>query len=643
MNKKFFSKVTAVLLVVFILASSFTGCSLLDDLKSDYVSLEVTHEIISESKNNKPIYSCNIIATISNNYISDITDGTITLNIPSECKIIEPDKTIDCDIKTGNTKEVLWEIEIPVTSEDQNIEIEVTLSADNINSFNSYDSIFVEGINQNDNRLNFEIDTWKFQNYTVNNIPLMQDDYNALLYPLSNNERAIIKRKVRSAAGGQCYGMASTCIISKVNRYPLEKIDSKASCIHDIKKQKESKSFIGYYYLMQFLNPAKDKIAEYASKNDIEILNELITLSNSVKSGGSPILVCFYGDNWGHAVVAYGNEIAKYENNGINYTNCILIYDNNSPEWSSDRYIYYNENGDWCIPAYEDATKLGLVTNKMEFIDFQNLEQNNKSVYSYITAQGTEELIINSSNGESWNISGAGKISENVVAYYDIGSNSKDNLNIAIKNNGNNEPSYEIKSNKEEKVFLTTQFENYYFEAETETGNSVVMNPEGTVKINGKAEKLSIKITNDIVDIEDPFSEILVSAKEGSNATLSVDIGGYKLSGDDLSNIIISTSNDTLNNTAKISDITDTVYITTESDKMVVKIDEDKNGIFETIIATGKESEIKPYSQGFNFTNLWLYIILGISIIAIGISTFFIILRIKNKRKKVKKDDEWYY
>ncbi len=44
---------------------------------------------------------------------------------------------------------------------------------------------------------------------------------------------------------------------------------------------------------------------------------------------------------------------------------------------------------------------------------------------------------------------------------------------------------------------------------------------------------------------------------------------------------------------------------------MVVKIDEDKNGIFETIIATGKESEIKPYSQGFNFTNLWLYIILG--------------------------------
>ncbi len=88
------SQKTTLLLVALVVMLSFllTGCNvelLLQDLATDYIQVNVDYELQSESYRNEQLYTYQIDAVITNNYIFDLSDATITLTVPSGVEIVE--------------------------------------------------------------------------------------------------------------------------------------------------------------------------------------------------------------------------------------------------------------------------------------------------------------------------------------------------------------------------------------------------------------------------------------------------------------------------------------------------------------------------------------------------------------------------
>ena len=670
--KKIFLKASQksiALLMVFVMMLSLvlTGCSvedLLQELATDYIRISVNHELLTESYKNEPLYTYQIDAVVSNNYITDLTDATVALNIPDGVEIVDGKAKIKEKISCGEESEYYytWKVSIEPTVEDRNLDYSVSVSSQLITTISTFESIFVQGRNENNNGLDFSVDTWNFQNYTVKPIPITQEDYDALFLDLNNTERETIKDHIKNGAGGQCYGMAITTILAKSNRLDLNSLQENAPNLHSVSKNEASQSTIAYYYLTQFLNPAKDKITQYVTMGKDQKLKELIDLSTKVESGGTPVLLCFYlNGGGGHAVVAFGCEKCKETYDGTTFNNRILIYDNNLP--NNFEYLYYNDNGDWEILYKDnndnlqkpyDTSSLGFITATMELIDISNIEQNRKSVYSYITSRNNENIEI-SSNGTTWKINGTNTNgAENVVAYYDIDATDNSNLNIAIKKDTAESP-YTVKSQDEKKSLdVSINYDNFYISAKADGDDNVNLSPSGSVDIKGETTDFNLSITANEGYAPTTWSTITIDAKSGTNPKLEVTDKGYILSGEGLNKVNVYAENSTTANGLTLSTKETTVFLSQEGENLCVKSDEDKDGQYETILVTGTTVDphdptsggsefnlgsIFDFGSGFKFggdsgsIDLWIIILIA-GVLLVSVITTAIIVALRSKKKK---------
>jgi len=663
------SKKSIALLISFVMMLSLmlTGCSvedLLQELATDYIRISVNHELLTESYKNEPLYTYQIDAVVSNNYITDLTDATVALNIPDGVEIIDGKAKIKEKISCGEESEYYytWKVSIEPTVEDRNLDYSVSVSSQLITTVSTFESIFVQGRNENDNGLDFSVDTWNFQNYTVKPIPITQEDYDALFLDLNNTERETIKDHIKNGAGGQCYGMAITTILAKSNRLDLNSLQENAPNLHSVSKNEASQSTIAYYYLTQFLNPANDKITQYVTMGKDQKLKELIDLSTKVESGGTPVLLCFYlNGGGGHAVVAFGCEKCKETYDGTTFNNRILIYDNNLP--NNFEYLYYNDNGDWEILYKDnnddlqkpyDTSSLGFITATMELIDISNIEQNRKSVYSYITSRNNENIEI-SSNGTTWKINGTNTNgAENVVAYYDIDATDNSNLNIAIKKDTAESP-YTLKSQDEKKgLDVSINYDNFYISAKADGDDNVNLSPSGSVDIKGETTDFNLSITANEDHAPTTWSTITIDAKSGTNPKLEVTDKGYILSGEGLNKVNVYAENSTTANELTLSTKETTVFLSQEGENLCVKSDEDKDGQYETILVTGTTVDphdptsggsgfnlgsIFNFGSGFKFgggsgsVDLWIIILIA-GVLLISVIATAIIVALRSKKKK---------
>ena len=647
--------IAIIMALVMLLSFTLTGCSVgyfLQELATDYIRISVNHELLSESYKNEPLYIYQINAVVSNDYITDLTDATVSLNLPEDVEIIEGEANVKENLSCWEEYEYhySWKVSIEPTVEDRNIDYSVSVSSQLIETVSTFASVFVEGRNEDDNRLDFSVDTWNFENYTVKPIPITQEDYDALFLDLNNTERETIKQQIKNGAGGQCYGMAITTILAKSNRLDLNRLQNNAPNLHSVSKNKASQSAIAYYYLTQFLNPAKDKIAQYVMMSKEQKLKELIELSTMVESGGTPVLLCFYlNDGGGHAVVAFGCESCNETYAGATFNNRILIYDNNFP--NNYEYLYYNDNGDWEI-LYKDnddtlekpynTSSLGLITASMELIDISNIEQNRKSVYSYITSRNNEYIKI-SSNGTTWKINGTNTNgAENVVAYYDIDAVDNSNLNIAIKRDAAEAP-YTVKSLDEKtNLDVSINYDNFYISAKADGDDNVNLSPSGSVYIEGKTTDYNLSITANEGYAPLVWSTVTIDAENGINPKLEVTDNGYILSGENLDKINVYAENAATANELTLSTKETTVLLAQDGENLCVKSDEDKDGQYETILVTG--TAVEPHDPtsdgGLKFEpgcvsgsiDLWIIILIAGTLLASIISAVIITLHSKKKK-----------
>lgn len=657
--------VTAIIALLLTLTFTLTGCGveeLLQDLSTDYIQVSVKHELQSESYRNEQLYTYQINAVITNNYIVDLSDASITLDIPADVEIVKGKSEFSEKISCGeeNVYYYTWLVAIKPTEEDRNVEYSVSVASKLVTAITAYESIFVQGKNENDNRLDFSVDTWSFKNYVVKPIPITQDDYDALLLDLSNTDRETIKDRIKAGANGQCYGMAITTILAKSDRLDLNRLQSKASNLHSVSKNEASQSIIAYYYLTQFLNPAKDKITQYVTMGEEQKLNELIELSSEVETGGTPVLLCFYLEGGGgHAVVAFGCEECEETYDGKTYKNRILIYDNNSPD--DFVYLYFNDSDDWVFLYKDDkdelhkkynASSLGFITATMEDIDISNLEQNRASVYSYITSRNNANIEV-SSNGTTWKINGTNTNgAENVVAYYDIDAVDNSNLNIAIRKDAN-EDSYTVKSQDGKKdLDVSINYDNFYISAKAEGDDQINLSPTGSVEIKGETSDFNLSITANEGYAPTDWSTISIDAKNATNPKLEITDIGYILSGEDLEKVNVYAENATTANELTLSTEETKVLLTQEGENLCVKADEDDDGEFETVLVTGTSTppddptgggsgfslgSIFDFGSGFKFDSgsvgPWVIVVIaGVLLLAVAVTVIVIALNSKKKK-----------
>lgn len=646
MNRKL---VGSVVIFAVIIVITFSSCNFLKSLLPNYVTINLDNGVLlSESENNEQICKYRIDASISNNYNVKIDNLEIKLIVPNNVTITNEgaESNIKESFEINESKNYSWIVKTPKTTVDQNVEYSVTADSKETERVESFATIFVKGINKNDNRLNFTTDTWKFKNFsTPFSIPLTQADYDALLVGLDNASIAAFKEKIGQGQGGYCYGFASSSILTKMGLLDVSDIDSSKTVLHDVDDNDNSKSVIAYYYLTQFFsNIIQDKV-EFIEKNDTEKINIIEQKAMQVESGDSPFILSFYtkpNSEGGHAVVAYSHESGVFIKNNHTYDSRILIYDSNYPTWNEDSCLYYNTGTtEWYIPNYPDSSQITRALSDLNTINTKNLEDNRKSASSYISCKGNEQITIY--EGDSLLAKVNGTIvteNDNVVAFRDDGND--DYVTIVVPYKDSNNDLIIKPTNSDESLDLSIKYNDYFISASSTSQDSIAFSSNGSAKISGDTDDFRLSITGNEGHFSTKWCTCDVSGKKGTDPQIQLVKDGYLITGKELNNLEVYAENKDSAQKVELSSIDGDVLITQDKESLCAKADNDNDGKYESIIKTGTETPVRnPLSNGENF-NWWIIIIIAI-IIILGVGVFILIKYLFSIRKpKQSNNDEWW-
>lgn len=659
MSKK---SVAILMALIMMMSLMLTGCDveqLLQDLATDFVQVDIVNSdgtLLSESENNKQIYTYQIDANVTNAYALDLLNAVITLNVPDNVEISKDgdDKRIkERKIAVEEMMSYSWIVKIPMTYNDQNIEYSVSVVSDVSSKVEAFGLLWVDGKNQNDNRLDFDVDTWKFSNYGQQPIPLSQEDYDALIVGLNNTSRDNLKDIIRdNSSGGYCYGMAATSILTKMGRLTVSNIDSSAQNLHMLSKTDKAKSVIGYYWITQLFGRVQDEKTEFNRNSTAEKLALIEEKAKAVENGGNPFIFSFYtqpNGKGGHAVVGYSHENGSFKWNGTKYDSRILIYDSNYPKWDKKSCLYYNKGtSQWYIPNYPNSSEITRALSDLNIMDLKNIETNAKSVNSYVTARGNEQLNIYATDGTLLGtVDGVTTEGGNeIVAFRNDGSD--DSLMIAIPKKTTEEGYIFESSSDNLELDLSINYENFYLSASGKNQESIVFNPNGNVGINGTTTDFNIQITANEGYYSTDWYQLSVSGDSGTNPKIEIADEGYILSGEELTDITVYAENAETANKLNLKTAETAVFITQEGENLCVKSDEDKDGQYETILATGTTTTPNDptsggsgfnlgsgvnFGGGFGALDSWIIILIA-GVLLISVIATVIIIAFHSKKKK---------
>lgn len=573
-------------------------------------TISLSHEQNSVASDTNPtgnfIFTYTIKATITNDNTKEANNVKAKINLDNGMNLVNnSQKEIDIGTLGANEiKELEWKVEIPlpVFSGITTKQYSVTASSDNTIDITSYDKIIIDDTaSEKNNELNFSKDIWNFENYDVKKIPLTSEDYAAIMYGRPNTEIQEIDDIINQEYNGQCYGMAATTILSKMKIIDISGLQENVNCLYDVQKNEKSKSLIGYYFITQELTEISEEKSKFNEKSTHDKLATIKSLAQNVNKGGTPFILSFSGttgnEDWGHAFVAYAYEAGSFRKNGRGYSHRILIYDNNYPQWNDDSCLYFNEgDNSWCIPNYPDATTLTRALSDLKIMNCSDIETNRDNAIEILKARGVIKLIISSiSTGKKYSVDGIRTTDLNVFCD-DGGAYKSSDLNIVLPYK---EEIYNVKNqNGSGLLDLSLKYQNYYMVANSSSCDSADFNPNGSIGIKGNKSDFKISLTGNDGYAPLPWYTISATGANTSNPSLTKSEDGYVLDGDNLSDVTITGRNDIETKELTFSTTEDNVFIGESNNELIVSIDKDKDGTYETIIAdSGKKNTEKQTAE----------------------------------------------
>ena len=480
---------------------------------------------------------------------------------------------------------------------------------------------------QNDNTMVFGKDNWNFTNSNMyfgmegsKTYISAKDKYN-LLKSLSNTERVRIVKYLNSAWQGSCYGMSITEILAKMGIFNVKSWNSSANSLNELpvldpEENSAEESLINYYQVLQVTDLIQQEISNTITNyKDEEVVSNLLNMVSEVENGGSPVLVCYSGNGFAHAVVAYGIEDTYKLFNNVRYDKKILIMDSNfGNNYEDEACIYVNTKSNrWCIPHSEynlnsddTSTRIILATNDLELMNskgyFKTPDEylsNNQYIsvleFNYNSNFNISKTI--ESGSGNWINSTKNGVPEGEL-FYGFFSNDNSHITTAKTTLKDSLSGYSYSIDEPNQMDLNMSYKNCYLTVSADNSSTVKFAPKGYISMEGKNSDYSMNMIFNEGYYTLPWANIQLDGKNSNNVSMDKVDDGILISGDNLTGVTISA----------ISDLAFTkVSFSTEYDKALayaiddytigIKVDKDNNGTFETLlIQSNGYNKIKDFS-----------------------------------------------
>ena len=480
---------------------------------------------------------------------------------------------------------------------------------------------------QSDNTMIFGEDNWNFTNSNMyfgmegsKTYISAKDKYN-LLKSLSNTERVRIVKYLNSAWQGSCYGMSITEILAKMGIFNVNSWNSSANSLNELpvldpEENSAEESLINYYQVLQVTDLIQQEISNTITNyKDEEVVSNLLNMVSEVENGGSPVLVCYSGNGFAHAVVAYGIEDTYKLFNNVRYDKKILIMDSNfGNNYEDEACIYVNTKSNrWCIPHSEynlnsddTSTRIILATNDLELMNskgyFKTPDEylsNNQYIsvleFNYNSNFNISKTI--ESGSGNWINSTKNGVPEGEL-FYGFFSNDNSHITTAKTTLKDSLSGYSYSIDEPNQMDLNMSYKNCYLTVSADNSSTVKFAPKGYISMEGKNSDYSMNMIFNEGYYTLPWANIQLDGKNSNNVSMDKVDDGILISGDNLTGVTISA----------ISDLAFTkVSFSTEYDKALayaiddytigIKVDKDNNGTFETLlIQSNGYNKIKDFS-----------------------------------------------
>ena len=459
---------------------------------------------------------------------------------------------------------------------------------------------------------NWNFNNWKeyFDNGEKTYRQMIDDEYKQKLAKNLNNDDydRIFKGDFRHKAWldelwqGACYGMSATAFLSEAGLVPYSQYHKGASSLNELSvNDKNVKSLINYYQLLQIKEMSNFVIT--ANNENQKNLEQIISLLD--ENGVVMVGIKQPKTDFAHEVLAYKYEYGSWSIKGVTYTGRILVCDPNcsSNKYSSytDQHIYFNyKTYQWVIPMYLEQYCVSSAQEAVFNHISADINEINEGGYlsGYIGMNKSADFVARldayavsdnrsvvkvreTSGGNYMNLAPSPGEIEESYSYIMQGGKQKGTLGYNLYDST---AAYKLEQYDPVDMQLSLKYENCRLSAASAAGNRALFDSKGFVEVQGEsAEYYLSMVFNE--DYPTDWFKVEVCGANETQASLKKGKTGYVLSGDNLKNVRIYTSNREDSASISFSTEYDAVYIY-EIDKNTIglKVDRDGNGTYETKI-----------------------------------------------------------
>lgn len=578
-----------------------------------YLDLNLLHGKVSNNCTSDPtngVYEYEIAAEIKNSADATAHDTVVTLDLREGLRVAdEVSLSVSLgDIPSGESVCATWTVYADWPESNIAANYGVTATIGDSVSLRQESYIYLVARNENDHTLT-NLDWWNFRNegkeFTnletnedgeyIENYYISDEDWEALTAGLSEIEIDSMQKERDSHWGGSCYGMSVAVALAKMGVIELSTIPGNPSYIAQATKSNDDdlESFINFYQLQQKTIAASNNNSQFAIMDTAEQLAVIEDLADQVSVGGYPFLLCFSGDGWGHAVVAYGIDHGEYSFGGFlglfatKYDSRILIYDCNNLSSPENSYLYFNSGTDeWYIPLYEDANKLEMACNDISILDCVNYGIATTNFIARLEFEGEYGYLLNY-NGSPLEINADTDMrSEGIISFYDAniladGTYGSSTLTLTLPDLT---ADYTVTPLTDSAAF-SMYYENTALSVDFDSAEQIRFNAAGGVLAEGISGDYSITLLQNDGVATTPWYKTTIRGTDGEDISLIQTSNGVIVTGTNLKNVSIETTDKSGTHTTRLSTDCDSVLLTSNAasgNVPMVMLDSDGDGSYES-------------------------------------------------------------
>ena len=468
-------------------------------------------------------------------------------------------------------------------------------------------------------------DVWGFSNDSSYFVPLggtgheISDNLKKqLISSVSKSELDKIQKEIwgNTPWGGSCFGMSASTALFLNGRLTPSYWDTAATSVGMIKN--DAKSLVNYYQALRATRAIMDieelytaPIVGVTDRQSISIIRE-----NRWNSNSNDVIVLGFSwaksKEWGilrergaHSIVLYGNiESCNVTIENVTYRSRIRTYDptNNF----GDTYFYFDDNGHFAIPNWTNNKVYTKITSIIsgsflgELLDKYNPEKHavkpmmlneEPSQYIQLTSCASDMLTVITTDGVD---AIDGMLSDGVLGlqpYYSYGatSNEEDSYNLKVFLPRTYEAYTITNSDDNRNMDLSMLYYDSYAVATCANGNSISFAADNSISMNMNNSDYMLSQVFDDGSRSIPWYKLAFTGDNANNVSMKRLGDDTIFISDNMQNVVVTAESNIGSVVLQFSTVMEKVLIRADDNELIICVDADGDGEYETPIASTAE------------------------------------------------------